>query len=276
MNSHSASIAAVHGRADCCSSACFRTPYKSIRCRTVSSWEGVRGPTTRCSVRSKQVDTPLAKFHLDRAKELSGESIPLIVLSVESWVSYLEGEYHEALATCEDILDKDPKFFPAMYRKALILAAQSQSLDPPEKNELLAKAVGVLEKAEDGDRNSAVQGARAYILGLSGESVRTARIVRELIEIRVEREKAEVPETRLRELGYVSYFDIAIAWMGLNEHEKTMDALESAFEYADGGIDWLQVLPVFEPLRSKPRFKRLMRQLRYPMVNAGGSKPNTG
>ena len=191
-------------------------------------------------------------------------------------MSYLKGEYHEALATCEDILDKDPNFFPAMYRKALILAAQSQSLDPPEKNELLAKAVGVLEKAEDGDRNSAVQGARAYILGLSGESVRAARIVRELIEIRVEREKAEVPETRLRELGYVSYFDIAIAWMGLNEHAKAMDALESAFEYADGGIDWLQVLPVFEPLRSKPRFKRLMRQLRYPMVNAGGSKPNTG
>ena len=58
MNSHSASIAGVHGRVDCCSSACFRTPYKSIRCRTVSSWEGVRGPTTIYSVRSKQVDTP--------------------------------------------------------------------------------------------------------------------------------------------------------------------------------------------------------------------------
>ena len=50
--------ASVQGRVDCCSTACFRTPYKSIRCRTVGSWEGVRGPTTTCSVWSKQVDTP--------------------------------------------------------------------------------------------------------------------------------------------------------------------------------------------------------------------------
>ena len=70
MNSHSASIAGVQGRVDCCSTACFRTPYKSIRRRTVSSWEGVRGPTTTCSVWSKQVDTPLSVKYCNFVKKL--------------------------------------------------------------------------------------------------------------------------------------------------------------------------------------------------------------
>ena len=50
MHSHSASTAGVQGRADCCSAACFRTPCKPIRRRTVRSREGVRGPATTCSV----------------------------------------------------------------------------------------------------------------------------------------------------------------------------------------------------------------------------------
>ena len=50
---------------------CFRTPYKSIRCRTVGSWEGVRGPTPTCSVWSKQVDTPC------RNKRKSGPAVTI-------------------------------------------------------------------------------------------------------------------------------------------------------------------------------------------------------
>jgi hypothetical protein len=45
------------------------------------------------------------------------------------------------------------------------------------------------------------------------------------------------------------------------ENDHAFDWLEKAYEERDGIIYWLKSVPVFDPLRSDPRFDALARRL---------------
>ncbi|HKC66171.1 MAG TPA: hypothetical protein VKB86_21175, partial [Pyrinomonadaceae bacterium] len=69
---------------------------------------------------------------------------------------------------------------------------------------------------------------------------------------------------QLNDLGkqhYVSPYHLAVVYAGLGEHEKALDNLEKA---ADERFNWLvfiKVEPIFESLRSEPRFLALVHRI---------------
>ena len=65
----------------------------------------------------------------------------------------------------------------------------------------------------------------------------------------------------LSEREYVPAMAFSIAYMGLGDMDKSFDWLDKCFEERDSRLFWLSVVPLFQPLRSDPRFKLLLRRL---------------
>ena len=57
---------------------------------------------------------------------------------------------------------------------------------------------------------------------------------------------------------------VARAHVELGEKEKAFAALNKAYENRSGGLSWLKVDPLLDPLRSDPRFADLMRKVGLP------------
>jgi hypothetical protein len=60
---------------------------------------------------------------------------------------------------------------------------------------------------------------------------------------------------------YVSPYDLAIIYTGLGEKDRAIEQLNKAYEGRSGWIIHLKVEPLFDPLRSDPRFADLVRQM---------------
>jgi TolB-like protein/Flp pilus assembly protein TadD len=63
---------------------------------------------------------------------------------------------------------------------------------------------------------------------------------------------------------YVSPYGVAAVYAGLGEKEKALDWLEKAYEGRDDGLANLRIDPVWESLRSEPRFRALVKRLKFP------------
>jgi len=64
--------------------------------------------------------------------------------------------------------------------------------------------------------------------------------------------------------GYVSSYDLAIFYAGLGDKERAFEQLNKAYEDRAGWIIWLRVEPLFDPLRSDPRFAELVSRMKFP------------
>jgi tetratricopeptide (TPR) repeat protein len=62
--------------------------------------------------------------------------------------------------------------------------------------------------------------------------------------------------------------DIAIWYMYAGDHDRAIDWLEKIVEIRDPSI-FAVFFPVFDPLRSDPRFQALLRRMNLPMAPAG-------
>lgn len=63
---------------------------------------------------------------------------------------------------------------------------------------------------------------------------------------------------------YISSFLIGRVYATLGEKEKALDWLQKGFDEYAGGMDWLKVDPALDPIRSDPRFQKLMRRMNLP------------
>jgi len=60
---------------------------------------------------------------------------------------------------------------------------------------------------------------------------------------------------------YVSPYDLAIIYTGLGEKDRAIEQLNKAYEQRAGWVIMLKVEPLFDPLRSDPRFAQLLQRL---------------
>jgi len=61
---------------------------------------------------------------------------------------------------------------------------------------------------------------------------------------------------------YVSPYDLSIIYVGLGDKNRAIEQLNKAYEDRAGWIIYLNVEPVFDPIRSDPRFVELVRRLK--------------
>ncbi|GAC1396043.1 MAG: hypothetical protein NVSMB56_10510 [Pyrinomonadaceae bacterium] len=64
--------------------------------------------------------------------------------------------------------------------------------------------------------------------------------------------------------SYVSPYDLAILYIGLGDKDQAIEQLNKAYEERAGWIIYLRVEPLFDPLRSDPRFSDLVRRIGFP------------
>jgi len=88
----------------------------------------------------------------------------------------------------------------------------------------------------------------AYAYAVSHRRTEAEAIVRQLLASGVRR--------------YVPPFGVAMAYVGLGNNDAAFRWLERGYEERAAYMDMLNVTPAFDPLRTDPRFGRLLRRMR--------------
>jgi tetratricopeptide (TPR) repeat protein len=145
---------------------------------------------------------------------------------------------------CEELrksLEVDPGFFLSR-----IDLGKAHAL-----NGNYSEAIRELERAvADSGENPYAVGYLGYALARAGE-----------------RERAEKALQQFHELAckiYVPAYATSLVNLGLGETNAALEWLEKAFEDREPRIAELKVDPIFDPLRSEPRFQDMLRRMNFP------------
>ena len=63
--------------------------------------------------------------------------------------------------------------------------------------------------------------------------------------------------------GYVPPFNLALVYLGMGDRARALDYLEKAYAADSQWLCWLKEDRIFDPLRAEPRFKALMKKLKF-------------
>jgi serine/threonine protein kinase/TolB-like protein len=180
-----------------------------------------------------------AKLYRDKASELD-PVCPAILLN-ESLELYFEKEYDQTIIHCTNLLELDP---------FLILAYIPLSGAYAEKS-MYEVAIERLINAQFLSKgHPTIMAITGYIHAVSGKKEEAA----DLLEILLEKSQEE----------YIGPFWIAVLYTGLGDSDNTFTWLEKAFEQKDGVLVYLNVIPIFDDLRSDPRFISLLSRMGLP------------
>lgn len=167
-----------------------------------------------------------------RAQEI--DPLSLWTNSDIGFVSYLARQYDEAILASQKTLELDPDF---------AVAHMIIGLSYVQKN-MYDEGIAELQRAKANPDSRALL---AYAYAVAGKSSEARKILEEL--------------DQLSKQKYVSPFPIAVAYTGLGENDRAFEALEKAYTERSWGMGMLKVNPVFDGLRSDPRFAVLLRRV---------------
>ena len=151
---------------------------------------------------------------------------------------YYARKYDRSENQLENLLDLNSNFVRARVLLARVWAQKAE----------YGKAIEMARSAVElsGDDPVAV-GALAYILALAKQSREANKVLDDL--------------QRSQKRRYISAGNIATIYIGLDKKELAFDWLERAYQNRDIVVVWLKVNPVFDPLRSDPRFTKLLERI---------------
>ena len=157
-------------------------------------------------------------------------------------VLYLARRYDEAIEQAQRTIDLVPEFGFAYRRLALAYEAKA----------MYNEAVIAWERTVALTGGADVYGraflARSY--ALAGRRDDALRILADLL--------------KLRQSSYVPPTAVAHIYIGLGRLDEAIDWLEKGYDGRDGDMPLLNTWPALDPLRSDPRFQRLLRRMNFP------------
>ncbi|MBC7930272.1 MAG: tetratricopeptide repeat protein [Rubrivivax sp.] len=187
-----------------------------------------------------------ATGRLDEAIETAKhglETDPLSVLLREDTglAYYLARRYDEAIQQYQQSIQMDPNYAPALTNLGIVY----------EQKGMYDEAIAAYQKAINAsERTSGILAALGHTYAVSGRRDEALKVLDELKEM--SRQK------------YVSPYDLAVLYTGLGENDRAIEQLGKAHEERAGWIIYLKVNPLFDPLRSDPRFADLVRRVGLP------------
>ncbi len=174
-----------------------------------------------------------AEHEILRAREL--DPLSLIVGANVGWVYYMAGRYDDAIAAAQNALQLDPNFGVAQF----VLGVSYQQMKRHDKSiEYQRKAEESLHEYEWPDL------AAAY--AAAGEKQKALEYIRRM--------EAKPPLS-------TTYCGIAMTYGALGDKDKAFGMLDKAYEIGDYYLCFIRTEPRFNPLRSDPRFKALLKKL---------------
>ena len=177
-----------------------------------------------------------AKEAIQRAREL--DPLSLVVNAGMGWQFYFARDFERAMQELEKTLEIDENFVMA-YDVASQALGQLRRYDD---------AVAAAQKSVSLSRRRSLSvGILGYAHSLSGDKDAARTALDELLA--------------LRRKQYVSAYDIAIVYAGLDEKENALHWLETACEERNGWLVFLKVEPRFDSLRPEERFTAIIERL---------------
>jgi TolB-like protein/tetratricopeptide (TPR) repeat protein len=190
--------------------------------------------------------TAMGRFEEQTAEILLAQELDplsLIINTDVGWGLYYRGSYDEAIEQLIRTIDLDSNF--AVAHLILGLAhAQKRSLDA---------ALASVERAVDlsgGAPSTLAVAARAYVFALQGRRTDSVNALQHL--------------QSLSDARYSIDYCYAMVLTGLNDRPAACQRLERAVEERYDRLIYLNVDPIFDPLRGEPRFKDVVRAIGLP------------
>ena len=170
-----------------------------------------------------------------RAQEI--DPLSLFINSNIGLVLFLARQYDRSIAASQKTLELDPDF---------AVAHMIMGLSYVQKG-MYEEGISAFQKAKAQPDSRALLG---YAFAVSGREKEARRILDDLNH-----------ESKQK---YVASAPVAIAYMGLGEKNRAIELLEKAFDERLWEMGMLKINPVFDPLRSDPRFERLVQRVGLP------------
>jgi TolB-like protein/DNA-binding winged helix-turn-helix (wHTH) protein/tetratricopeptide (TPR) repeat protein len=171
---------------------------------------------------------------------LALDPVSRIIATDWGQVLRFERRYDEAYQELSKVLELDPEFSEALVERGLLLLSQRK----------YEAALADLEAARRVDKTPRRLALLGYGYGLAGKRAQAKSALREL--------------HAQRATTYVSPWAVAIVHIGLGENDKALVWLEKAYRERSADCIALKVDPLYDPLRSDPRFQDLMRLTGLP------------
>jgi len=177
--------------------------------------------------------------HIDQAHRL--DPLSLVVKNHHGWILYFDRQYEKAVEQFQAALELDPNFY--LPRVFLGLTYVQMGRMPQAVEALVRAGIGA------GFHPGTIS-ALAAAYSLAGKGGKADEAVGQLEQMANER--------------YVSSYYRALAALGMRDPEAALGWLEKAFQERSGWLANLKVEPCMDPLRSHPRFQKLLRRLAFP------------
>ena len=154
------------------------------------------------------------------------------------WALYFARRFDESIEELRNVIDSDPEFsLPYMWQSANFAAKKM-------RGEAIDAAQKFLE----------LYGESVLALSLLGLAYGSAGMKDEAFKI-LERLDG-LPKDR-----YVGPIFRAMVWVGLGEKNKALEDLEKAYVERESTMAFLKVWPIWDSLRSEPRFQELLKKM---------------
>ena len=186
--------------------------------------------------------------HADRVRQLA----PLQPAALaHASVPYLQsGRTAETLARVQEFFDLDPGYWFGYHLLARVYLQQGkyqEAITAIQKSILLREA-----KPLGGPVGpNANQGLLAYAYAKAGQRNDALKIIRQLEQ----QERSPRPGT----VGPTGA--LALAYTGIGDYDRALKCLETGYGFFEGGLYAINAEPEFVPLRSQPRFQKLVRSM---------------
>ncbi len=182
----------------------------------------------------------MALAEIRRAREL--DPLSFVTNALEGQIFFFAGKHDEALDRLRKTIDLNPNFWLAHLFISRVYTEKGMH----------AEAIAAAKKAGELSHNSQSDAYRAYALSRSSRSGQMAEaraVLGELLKLSKER--------------YVPPYNFAVIHNGLGESEKAMEYLEKGFAEKDVRMVFLKVEPMWNTLRSNPRFVDLLSRTKF-------------
>lgn len=150
------------------------------------------------------------------------------------------GRYDQSIEQIRKALELDPNFWWSYQTLGLAY----------ERKKQYPEAIAALEKARLVDANPSSLGYLGYVYAAAGKKAEAQKVLAELQELSKQR--------------YVSPYNIACIYAGLNDKDQAFTWLERAYQERSFFMTNLKIETVLDNLRPDPRFKAMLKRLNLP------------
>jgi TolB-like protein/DNA-binding winged helix-turn-helix (wHTH) protein/Tfp pilus assembly protein PilF len=173
-----------------------------------------------------------AVSEIERARKL--DPLSLIIAADDGAILYFSRQYDRAIERLRGTLDMDPDF----PRARMIIYAYTES-------GRVAEALAEIDKWRKNDATPYTWAVEAYVYGRSGKPKEAQEALARL-------------EESVRKAPQESTVMYVIAYSGMEQKDQAFNQLNKAVKVHSSVLMSLKVDPIYDPLRSDPRFEEIL------------------